>query len=448
MQRLRLPSQLIRWVKSFMTDRKIQLAFDGQRQEKRPVRTGIPQGSPISPILFLIYIRHIFSEIKSDPEFADVKMPSFIDDVAFGVESKSAKVNCSILEKIAKKAFNWADKNAVKFDDSKTELIHFESAQFASQNSVKLPNDTVIKPKTCQKWLGVYLDRKLNFKKHVQEKTASAKRVLIVINRLQNSEWGLPSKASKQLYQTCINSISDYGAEIWWKSQSIFVEKFQKIQNFALRKILGCFRTSPVSAMEIEANILPIRIRMHRKCQKYALRILKMDQSHPIRLRTPRTYPPEYENGTDEDPKFSTWNQDGGSYPTQIIRILHTMKNHVDKVGNLENIEIVTSPWKSMDHWPVLEIPFFDEKSKKAKNENAVKHHQALLRSIFGQKNTMVYYTDGAQNTVNAASSSILYYNSQRIDQHWNLGNSMDIVDAEVLAIEKSIDFCFKNIDE
>ena len=53
-----------------------------------------------------------------------------------------------------------------------------------------------------------------------------------------------------------------------------------------LRKILKTFKTSPISAMKIEANIQPIKIRLNQKNQKLALRIMKLDQRHSTRLRT------------------------------------------------------------------------------------------------------------------------------------------------------------------
>ena len=105
LHKLKMLNQLIRWVKLFMDDRKIELAFDGKKQAARAVRTGIPQGSPISPILFSIYIRFLFPEIKNKHKFANFRMPSFIDDVTIGLESKSAKENCKLLIEIFQKVF-------------------------------------------------------------------------------------------------------------------------------------------------------------------------------------------------------------------------------------------------------------------------------------------------------------------------------------------------------
>ena len=61
MTEMGLPVPLVAWVQSFLSDRRTSLSFDGKKEDMLPVRTGIPQGSPISPILFLIYLQPLFS---------------------------------------------------------------------------------------------------------------------------------------------------------------------------------------------------------------------------------------------------------------------------------------------------------------------------------------------------------------------------------------------------
>ena len=88
-----------------MIDRKIELAFDDKKQAARAIRTEISQKSSISSILFSIYIRFLFFEIKNDIRYANIKMSSFINDVVIEVKSESAKQNCKLLNKIVQKIF-------------------------------------------------------------------------------------------------------------------------------------------------------------------------------------------------------------------------------------------------------------------------------------------------------------------------------------------------------
>ena len=164
MKKLKLSRIIIQWVKHFMTERSSNLIFDENKSKTYYVESGIPQGSPISPILFLIYIGHLFPKIRMK---FNAHSPSFIDDVAIYVEIKLQN-RIAKIEIIVKTAFDWAASNNVKFDDDKSELIHFEKTRKVSKDTLELPNGTVIEPKNVVKWLGVWLDRKLNFKKHVE----------------------------------------------------------------------------------------------------------------------------------------------------------------------------------------------------------------------------------------------------------------------------------------
>ncbi len=201
------------------------------------------------------------------------------------VEGRNIDKNVKILKNAAKIAFTWAENNAVQFNDSKSELIHFESHKTTLNQMIILLKNMIIKYKTCVQWLEVWLNRKLNFKVHVQTKIATVTRTLHLLFRLMNSEWKLNVKSEKQLYLTCITSISDYDVEIWWNNQKSYLVKFRKLQNTALRKILSAFRTSLIDAMQIEAEISLMKMQLNQKCKNYAIWIVELLKKPFIRKR-------------------------------------------------------------------------------------------------------------------------------------------------------------------
>ena len=81
---LLLPTSLILWVSSFLDDRVLRLAFNNSIEAFKSILTSIPQGSPISPILFLIYIRDLFKS-------AIIRFGSYLDDITLTTASKSLK---------------------------------------------------------------------------------------------------------------------------------------------------------------------------------------------------------------------------------------------------------------------------------------------------------------------------------------------------------------------
>src|SRR5690606_18050470 len=151
-----------------------------------------------------------------------LSFPSYIDDVAIVTSSPSLEENARELAKAAQTACTWASQNAVAVDDPKSELMHFHRMQDkekADRATVILPNGFEVKPKSSIRWLGMWLDPKLQWKEHVRTKYASAERVLHAIRRLSNTERGLPATAMRQLYQSCVVPILDYGVEVWWNGQ-------------------------------------------------------------------------------------------------------------------------------------------------------------------------------------------------------------------------------------
>jgi hypothetical protein len=121
MVEMRIESNLVRWVSSFMEGRRIRMVIDGCERAERNVQTGIPQGSPISPILFAIYLSGVFETVEASVPGAQAL--SFADDVAWMVTGKNVADITEKLEQCAAESIDWAQQNAVAFDSAKTEAL-------------------------------------------------------------------------------------------------------------------------------------------------------------------------------------------------------------------------------------------------------------------------------------------------------------------------------------
>jgi hypothetical protein len=324
LQDLGFPTPVLSWVDSFLTDRLIALAFDGQKEDLHPVATGIPQGSPVSPILFLFYLTNLFTDLKDSISLQDkLSTPSYVDDCALVITGPSESYNAMYLRMAAKIAFQWAENNFVQFDDLKIDLMHFHKkpSTYTTNTPVKITDTNIIHPSGVLRWLGVWLDRKLSFNHHVQTRIASAKRTLSAIQRLASSEWGLSAAGMRKLYVSCIVPIAYFGAEAWWKHQVGFADQLQKLQSAANRRILGAFKTSPIACLDKEASNLPPNIRLDHMCRRYAYRVLRMPYTHPVRQRAPSSFPSIHE--------FQTNGQDP-IHNTQLTTVLETLSSNIE----------------------------------------------------------------------------------------------------------------------
>lgn len=283
MIKLRLPHSLIRWTESFFSERQLRLSFDGQSEEFKEIEIGIPQGSPISPILFLIYIRNIFEPLQG------VKPLSYIDDIGLITSSTSLRKNAATLEREVDRLTELGRQNSIEFDLAKTELIHFTKGK-GSKTSITLPSKDKIEPTQCVRWLGVWFDPHLLFKNHIRIRSMQAEATFQRLERLANIERGLSAKALRQLYLACVTTVADYGSEIWWKPKKA-VRPLETIQGRAAKKILGVFQTAPNLPSEIEANLFPVKLRLQNKSIQYAIRVKDLQSNHPMRQLLESTSP-------------------------------------------------------------------------------------------------------------------------------------------------------------
>ena len=145
-----------------------------------------------------------------------IRSPSYVDDVTLFYFLKSIENNCKMLELAAEKLLQLQSQNNIQFDMEKTELIHFHSKRIDNyQDYIVRIGNIQIEPKSLIRWLGIWLNSKLNFKEHVEKKIADATRIFHQISRLLNTERGLSFQAMRQLYIACIVSIANFGVPIW-----------------------------------------------------------------------------------------------------------------------------------------------------------------------------------------------------------------------------------------
>lgn len=97
LKRKGVPRSLVGWTRSFVTDREASLLFDGRESSPISVDVGIPQGSPVSPILFLFYNAEL---LEIGNAHAKVTALGFVDDVNLVAVGKSTEANCRALRAV------------------------------------------------------------------------------------------------------------------------------------------------------------------------------------------------------------------------------------------------------------------------------------------------------------------------------------------------------------
>ncbi|CAG8978349.1 hypothetical protein HYALB_00012484 [Hymenoscyphus albidus] len=250
------------------------------------------------------------------------------------------------------------------------------------------------------------------------------------MSRLANNSKGLTPFALRQLYTACVTSIADYGSTIWWRGQAQFTTLLQKLQNLAIRKILGVFKTTPILPMEVESALPPPEVRLSSSLRTYALRLLKLAPSHPVNHATNKL--------------LNTQITPGKKKPTtpQLQRIHSSISNLYD----LENLEQISHfyfpPWER-------QTPYKVHISKLSKEEEA-KVHLRLLQN--NPNNSIFIYTDASSTatensqgigvglSVISPQSSIIHY-----EKKINIGPNKLVYNGEVEGATLAVEYAAKH---
>jgi ribonuclease HI len=286
MRTLRLDEDLIGWTQSFLSDRQVALVIDGFLNPKRKIRSGIPQGSPVSPILFLIYLSALFAEVEA--RIPAVMSLCFVDDLAFIAEGGSADNIAETLEVVADIAARWGLLNSVSYDMSKTEAVLFTRARLARRRkmiqdtSIQIGANQVKFNENATRWLGIWLDAGLTFSYHQKYRMSRAKAAEARLKGITNS-FGLAPGLVRRIQIAAVQATALYGAELWWRDQKTHLEDIQKLVNRQARAVTGAFRSTPTGPLVREAGLTPAKILLDSRQRNYACRLLSLPDRNPAK---------------------------------------------------------------------------------------------------------------------------------------------------------------------
>ena len=225
-------------IKNYLHNREQRVVLNGQTSEWRKIKAGVPQGSVLGPLLFLIYINDLTDGITSICKiFADdTSLFSKVLDV-----NKSVNELSSDLERINQWAYQWKMKFNPDPKKQANEVIFSRKSvsHCLSHPPIKF-NERDIKKYNHQKYLGVILDSSLNFNTHIDQKIKKCNKLIGLLRRLSVN---LPRNALLTIYKSFIRPHLDYGDILYDKpNNENFQNKIERIQYRACLAITGAIQ--------------------------------------------------------------------------------------------------------------------------------------------------------------------------------------------------------------
>ena len=222
-------------IKSYLSNRKQYVSVLDENSETLPVRFGVPQGSVLGPLLFLLYINDICN-VSDNGKFI-----LFADDtnIFVAADSKSAAYNAanSILNTVQ----NYMKCNLLHINKKKCCYIYFspKNRKNSNENSEDIYlsiEGTIIKRVRQAKFLGVIINDQLNWKPHIELLNRKLKSACGRIYRIKNC---LPESLHKLIYHTLFESHLSYGITVWGGVSNSNLDPLFKTQKKCIRILFG-----------------------------------------------------------------------------------------------------------------------------------------------------------------------------------------------------------------
>jgi ribonuclease HI len=378
LRKRRIPQVISVWIASFLEGRSTQLQFNGAKSKHISTPAGVPQGSLLSPLLYMYYNADL---LDIAPRHRATGL-GFIDDIVYGVQGKSDKDNTRRLKHILNEAEKWRKEHGAQVETSKYILIHYARNRRARSNASVTINGVTIEPSKEAKYLGVIFDQELCFKSHLQHIVKKGTNAAMAFSSVAKTTWGAPFRHVRQLFQAVIAPRTDYAAIIWHRPKddrstagTVQNRRLVTIQRPAMKAILGCYKTPPTAAMEMETGLQPPWIRLQTKVLLSTTRMQSLSSKHPIQ----------------------EWLTNALRTRTACISHRSNLENILQQFPHMcEGIERI-EPYIRPPWW----TPIVKTRIEKTKDDAKYLHDRIQMHP---DDTTITIYTDGIENKIGAAT--------------------------------------------
>lgn len=235
------------WFASYLTNREQICNINGKFSSPKKIVTGVPQGSILGPLLFLLYINDL-------PDILCKTTPClYADDTQIFASSDDYTVLIDKLNFDLRKISEWLARNKLQHHPTKTKVMIVGSTRNLKNKVCDLPvmlNGKPIPRTNCFECLGVFLDERMSWDQHIAKICKKVGAGIAVMKRVKPF---VPNNTLTMIYNALIQPYFDYCSPLWGNCNAFLKGKLQKFQNRAARIIAGA--TYEIGSADVLASL-------------------------------------------------------------------------------------------------------------------------------------------------------------------------------------------------
>ena len=265
----KISEETISWFSSYLLGRKQKVFVNNVLSESENIICGVPQGSILGPLLFLIFINDLPLEINN------VLTDLYADDTTLYYIDKSQACIEQQLQTALHKLSEWCKENGMLINTTKTKVMLITTPQrrvnLNNYNFHLTYTNEALSVVTCEKILGVFIDNNLTWTNHTD---AVAKKIVSNLWLLSRIKTYLTTHQRVQFYKSYVQPHIDYCNTIWGGTSQRNLDRIYRLQKRACKIILDYKYENIADSME-ELKILNIYERIYLKKAKFMFKISK-----------------------------------------------------------------------------------------------------------------------------------------------------------------------------
>jgi hypothetical protein len=229
-----LSKQIVTWVENFLSNRVQSVVVNGVASEQQPVTSGIPQGSVLGPVLFVIYINDL-------PDCVTSRCYLFADDTKLYRQISNPDGDVASLQTDLDNLGDWSNTWLLKFHPQKCKSLSIcnkrQNTQDTAYHLYNPQGDRVgVEKSSSEKDIGVTVDNHLEFNKHIQLQVNKANSIVGLIKR---SFTFLDNRSFKLLFQALVRPHLEYAAAVWNPHLCKYIDLLENVQRRATKLLKG-----------------------------------------------------------------------------------------------------------------------------------------------------------------------------------------------------------------
>ena len=267
-----LKGNIIRWLGNYMRGRSYRVWVQNKSSALHKIISSVPQGSPLAPILFNVLL--------CDPPITKASILIYADDITLYTTAKTMTEAISIMQESLNTIANWCTTWGQEINPQKSAMTYFTRKRVEPEK-LKLQNVDIPFQKTI-KILGITFDAPyLTWKTHIENTAIKCQKRLNLMRSLAGKS-GISMDLLKLYYNSHIRSLINYGLPLYSSAAPSNLNKINVIHNHAARLITGAWRSTPLHALYVEANILPPDLQLEQVCAIFLAKLKSAPADHPI----------------------------------------------------------------------------------------------------------------------------------------------------------------------